>query len=275
VREITGTTRIFGVLADPIHHVKAPQLINALFAAHDFDGVLVPIHVSPEDLGTVLTGLRRQQNFEGFIATIPHKMAMVAHCDELTDAARAVGAVNIVRRLPDGRLRGGMLDGDGFVAGLRSRGIEPAGMSAWLAGAGGAANAIAWALAEAGVSRLTVYNRTADKAQALIERTARARPGLPMALGSPDPSGHDLIVNATSLGMHPEDPLPVDASRLQPGQTVAEIIMQPAETPLLAAAAAKGCRAHPGLPMLACQIALMASFMGAPIDPAGSAPTPA
>ncbi|MCM5571568.1 shikimate dehydrogenase [Burkholderiaceae bacterium FT117] len=267
MREITGHTRIYGILADPIHHVKAPQLMNPVFEAQGFDGVMVPIHVRPEDLGTVLAGLRAQQNFGGFVATVPHKTAMLAHCDELTDAARAIGAVNIVRRLPDGRLRGGMLDGDGFVAGLRSHGIEPAGLSVYLAGAGGAASAIAWALAEAGVSRLTVYNRTADKARQLVDRVAKAGPGVHMAVGTPDPYGHDLVVNATSLGLREDDPLPLDAARLQPGQLVAEIIMQPEETALLKAAKARGCRVHYGKPMLACQIELMAAFMGAPIVP--------
>jgi shikimate dehydrogenase len=265
VREITGNTRIFGILADPIHHVKAPQLMNPIFEAEGFDGVMVPIHVRPEDLGAVLQGLRAQQNFGGFVATVPHKTAMLAHCDELTDAARAIGAVNIVQRLPDGRLRGGMLDGDGFVAGLRSHGIEPAGRSAYLAGSGGAANAIAWALAVAGVSRLTVYNRTAGKARELIGRASKARPALPMSVGTPDASGHDLVINATSLGLREGDALPLDVTRLQAGQIVAEIIMQPEETPLLAAAKARGCRVHYGKPMLACQIALMAAFMGAPI----------
>lgn len=270
MREITGHSRIYGILADPIHHVKAPQLMNPVFEAQGFDGVMVPIHVKPEDLGTVLAGLRAQQNFGGFVATVPHKQAMVAHCDELTDAARAIGAVNIVQRLPDGRLRGGMLDGDGFVAGLRSHGIEPAGRSAYLAGAGGAASAIAWALAVAGVSRLTVWNRTASKARELLERVAQARPGLETAVGSADPSGHDLVVNATSLGLREDDPLPFDAARLQPGQTVAEIIMQPEETALLKAAKARGCRIQYGKPMLACQIELMAAFMGAPIVPRGA-----
>src|SRR5690606_24202573 len=153
-----------------------------------------------------------------------------------------------------------MLDGDGFIAGLRSQGIEPAGRSAFLAGAGGAANAIAWALAAAGVSRLTVWNRTPDKARELIARASKARPALPMSVGTADPSGHDLVINATSLGLRDGDPLPLDASRLQPRQIVAEIIMQPEETPLLAAAKARGCRVHYGKPMLACQIALMAAF---------------
>ncbi|MNZ94553.1 Shikimate dehydrogenase [compost metagenome] len=154
-----------------------------------------------------------------------------------------------------------MLDGEGFVSGLRSQGLDPAGRSVYLAGAGGAASAIAFALAGAGVSRLTIANRTADKARQLIDRIARQYPALTLAVGSENPAGHDMVVNGTSLGLRPGDALPLDVGLLEPQQIVAEIIMQPAETSLLLAAQARGCRIHLGAPMLTSQIALMAAFM--------------
>lgn len=129
-------------------------------------------------------------------------------------------------------------------------------------GAGGAANAIAFALAQAGVSRLIIANRTRAKAEDLAQRVAAFLPATKVEIGSPDPSGHDLVVNATSLGLKDGDPLPLDADRLDASQVVAEIIMQPETTALLAAAAARGCRVHPGKPMLTCQLDLMADFMG-------------
>lgn len=261
---ITGHTRIFGILADPIHHVKTPQGINGLLDAHGFDGVMVPIHVRAEDLAAMVDGLRRMNNLAGFVVTVPHKTAMPALCDELTPTAARIGAVNVVRRTADGRFVGGMLDGEGFVAGLRSAGIEPAGRSAYLAGAGGAASAIAFALALSGVARLTIANRTTAKAVELVARLKEDFPDLAITVGTHDPSQHDLVVNGTSLGLRDGDALPLDVDRLTPAQTVAEIIMQPAETPLLRAAAAKGCRVHFGAPMLASQVALMAEFMGGP-----------
>lgn len=263
--DITGHTRIFGILADPIHHVKTPQGINRLLHAQQIDGVMVPIHINSDGLPAMVRGLREMNNLGGFVVTVPHKTAMPAWCDELTPAAARIGAVNVVRRTSDGRLIGGMLDGDGFVAGLRSAGIEPAGLSAYLAGAGGAASAIAFALAQAGVSRLTIANRTPAKAAELIARIASDFPGVHMAVGSDDPSGHDLVVNGTSLGLREGDALPLNVERLSAKQVVAEIIMQPAETPLLRAARQKGCRIHFGAPMLACQVELMAAFMGAPV----------
>jgi shikimate dehydrogenase len=258
---ISGNTKVFGILADPIHHVKTPQAIHRLFEARGFDGVMVPLHVRPDDLAGTLQGLRCIQNLHGFVVTVPHKTSIPALCDELTVQARQVGAVNVVRRTPDGRLIGGILDGEGFVQGLCNADIEPYGRSAYLAGAGGAASAIAFALAKAGVGRLTVANRSVEKATVLLDRLALAFPGVQLAVGTDDPSGHDLVINGTSLGLRPGDALPLDTTRLAASQIVAEIIMEPAQTPLLAAAAAAGCRTHPGAPMLEGQVQLMAAFM--------------
>lgn len=260
--EITGRTAIWGILADPIHHVKTPQALNALMDARGVDGVLIPFHVGASDLDTLVTGLKATRNLKGFVVTVPHKTAIVDLCDEVSEQAKAIGAVNTVRREADGRLVGEMLDGAGFVAGLRQGGIEPSGRSVYLAGAGGAANAIAFALAEAGVSRLTIANRTRSKSGDLKQRLAEHYPSVPVEIGTTDPFGHEIVVNATSLGLKEGDTLPLDVTRLTPHQIVAEIIMQPETTALLAAAKERGCRIHHGKPMLACQLELMAEFMG-------------
>ncbi len=261
--EITGRTRLFGIVADPVHQVKTPQAINARMWAQGFDGVLVPFHVAPDGLADFMAGLRRLRNFGGFIATVPHKSAMVALCDEVDAASRLIGAVNCIRRDPDGRLIGTMLDGRGFVQGLRGADIDPAGMRVYLAGAGGAAAAIAFALAEAGIAALTVANRTRPRAAALAERLGRLYPKLAVTIAPASPAGHDLVVNATSLGLREDDPLPIDTNQLTASQIVAEVIMDPETTPLLAAARAAGCRVHPGYPMLAEQLTLMMAHMGA------------
>lgn len=258
---ITGTTQIFGLLAHPIHHVKTPALLNQIFRERRSDAVMVPIHVKSDGLAPLTQALRQIHNLGGLVVTVPHKTAMMALCDDVTPDARQIGAVNVVRRTPDGRWLGAMLDGEGFVAGLRREGIEPAGRSVYLAGAGGAASAIAFALVSAGVTRLTIANRTLDKAQRLIDRLAAVRPGLHLRLGSDDPSNHDLVVNSTSLGLHPGDPLPLDVRQLTAAQIVADIIMQPAQTPLLGAALERGCQIHFGAPMLQAQIELMASYL--------------
>ncbi len=260
--EITGKTKIYFIVADPIHQVKTPQLINQLLTTRKIDGVMVPTHVSPAGLADFVASLKGVQNLGGVVVTVPHKTGIVPLCDALTPAAQAVGAVNVVRREVDGRLIGDILDGKGFVTGLASKGISVKGLSAYLAGAGGAANAIAFGLIEAGVSRLTIYNRTTARVQEMIARLAALYPDARLEVGTDQPAGHDLVVNATSLGMAATDPLPLNVQGLTADQLVAEIIMKPELTPLLAAAQSKGCKIHYGLPMLQSQIELMAEFMG-------------
>ena len=228
------------------------------------DAVLVPMQVSADALAETIAGLRNVANLAGFVVTVPHKTAMVALCDVLSDAARMVGAVNVVQRTSEGQLYGHILDGEGFVSGLRLSGINPAGRSTYIAGAGGAANAIAFALAAAGVSRIGIWNRTGTKAEELAVRLSRMENALEVRVESADPTGYDIVVNATSLGLREDDPMPFAVDRLTADQVVAEIIMKPEWTPLLLEAKRRGCTVALGAPMLDCQLSLMADFMGVP-----------
>lgn len=261
MREITGHTKVFAILGDPITQVKTPQVLHPRFEALGFAGVVIPWHVAADDLAAAVTAMRRWKNFGGCIVTVPHKTAMVGLCDTVAPHARAIGAVNCVRRDPDGTLHATMLDGLGYVTGMRRHGIEPKGKSVYLAGAGGAANAIAFAFAEAGISRLTIANRTLAKSQDLAARLAAAHPGLPVTTARTSPRGHDIVVNATSLGMADGDAHPLDFAELEPSQIVGDAIMQPERTALLLAAEQKGCRIHLGRPMLDAQIDLFLAHL--------------
>lgn len=260
--QVTGATRIFAIVADPVAHVRTPQVINARFAQAGYDGVLVPFHVPPGHLAAAFAAFRGFRNLGGWIVTVPHKSAAVALCDELTPLARRVGAVNCVRRDPDGRLVGAILDGTGFVEGLRGEGIDPTGRSVHLAGAGGAACAIAFALCEAGVAHLSIANRSAGKRDELVARLARHYP-VSVVTGEGEAAEAEIVVNGTSLGLRPDDPSPVDEAQLRPHQIVAEVVMEPELTPLLRAAQARGCRIHLGRHMLEAQAAAMIDHMTA------------
>jgi shikimate dehydrogenase len=260
--DITGNTRLYGIVADPVAQVKTPQTMRKVFERRGTDGVLVPLHVPPAGLSDLVQALRSLRNFGGMVVTVPHKTSMVELCDVVTPEARAVGAVNIVRRELDGTLAGDILDGKGFVEGLRQSGFNPEGLAVFLCGAGGAARAIAFALAQAGIRKLSIHNRTQAAAQQILQGIQKLFPNVETALGSQDPAHADLVINATSLGMKKGDVFAFDVSRLQPNQIVAEIIMTPALTPLLEFAQATGCRIQYGLPMLECQIEMMADFMG-------------
>ncbi|MFV0475560.1 MAG: shikimate dehydrogenase family protein [Pikeienuella sp.] len=258
---ITGTTRFAPILAHPCRHVRTPPLFNAECARRKLDMIMAPLDVRPEMLARTFDALRAMENLAGFMLTIPHKGAAAALCDRLTGAAEMMGVCNVVRRAPDGALTGAMFDGEGFVAGLRREGHEPAGRRILLIGAGGAAAGLAHALAGAGAARLTIANRSRDRAEALAQRLTGVFPDADIAAGPADPAGHDLIVNATSLGMRENDPPPVDPNRLPPGALAAEVVMQPDVTPFLRAAGARGHAVHKGVHMIEAQIRLLVDFL--------------
>ena len=256
----SGKARLYAIIGDPIAHVRVPTVFNARFAARELDAVCVPLHVPASGLAAAIGGLRALANLDGFVVTAPHKHAMVALCDDVVGEGRLVDAVNAVRRTADGRLVGDLFDGQGFVAGLRAAGHPLEGRRAFVAGAGGAASAVSFALARAGVAALTLHNRTAPRAAALARKLAAAYPACDVRTGPADPAGHDLAVNATALGLEPGDPLPFDVGRLPRTALVAEVIMKPEKTPLLAAAERHGCPIHLGRHMLDGQVDLMFEF---------------
>jgi shikimate dehydrogenase len=260
---ISGHTRVIVILAHPVAHIRTPAAMNAHFAARGQDAVIVPMHVLPEDLPAVVDGLRRLQNLGGIIVTVPHKESIALLCDRLTRQAALVGAVNAIRREADGTLLGGQFDGEGFVAGLRAAGHAIAGRRVWMAGAGGAAAGIGFALLRHGVAALGIHNRGMARAQALVTRLRSAYPDRAITLAGQDPADYEIIVNATSLGLSPDDAPPVDPALLRPVMLAAEVVMQPEVTPFLASAAALGCATHPGLPMLTEQIPILADFVTA------------
>lgn len=257
---ISGKTRIFAIIADPVAHVRTPQALNALFAQEKDDAVMVPLEVAATDLARCIEGLRVMRNLGGLVVTVPHKIAMVGLCNRLSERARLVGAVNVVRREADGRLAGDLLDGEGFAVGLERAGVTLAGKRVFLAGAGGAASAIAFALAERGIARLTVTNRSQDRADALAQRLAPLFAGLTLSTDA-GPEDHDIAINATSLGLKQGDALAFDPGRLPAGALVAEVVMQPEITPLLEAARSRGLVIHPGKRMLEAQLAEIQDFL--------------
>ncbi|WP_454733508.1 MULTISPECIES: shikimate dehydrogenase family protein [Cupriavidus] len=271
VSPIDGRTRVVVILAYPAHHVRTPAFFNARAAALGRNAVLVPWQVSPAQLPGALAGLRAVENLAGVIVTVPHKQEVARLCDELEGVAADLGVCNVARRTPDGRFVGRVFDGVGFVAGLRAQGIDPAGKRTLLLGAGGAATAVAAALLDAGVAQLAIVNRSRGKADALAAQLKAKRPGAAVASAAGPAGDWDLIVNGTSLGLKPDDPLPLDPALLRPETIVAEVIMQPAQTPLLLAAKARGCRIHLGEHMVTAQIDLLADYLlGTPPAGAGS-----
>lgn len=259
--QITGRTRVMFVLAHPIDHVRATAVLNARFAASALDVATSPLHVHPGDLPEMLKAIRRMHNVIGFGLTIPHKIAAMAHLDHLTPDAVAAGAVNFVRRNADGSLLGHNTDGLGFIAGLAAHGVDPRGRRVLQLGAGGAGHAVAAALAAHGVGSLRIVNRDQRKGERLVRRLQALFPAVPISTASPSARDMDIIVNTTSLGMRPDDPLPCDLAGAGPAQTIAEAVMTPPDTRFIELARHLGCRTVPGRAMLDAQMDLVVQFL--------------
>jgi shikimate dehydrogenase len=169
-----------------------------------------------------------------------------------------------VRRAADGRLQGDMFDGEGFVRGLRRKGCRLEGARALVVGAGGVGSAIAASLAAAGVGAISLFDARAESAQELGQRLTTHYPALAVSTGRNDPAGHDIVVNATPMGMNDGDPMPMDVSRIAPEAFVGEVVMKTEMTAFLKAAQARGCRFQVGSDMLFEQIPAYLEFFGFP-----------
>jgi shikimate dehydrogenase len=251
---ISGTTAFVAMLGHPVHQVRTPAAFNAWAQQRNVDAVMIAIDVAPASLATTLTALRGWQNCLGAVVTYPHKQAVVAELDSLTDAVRIVGAANVIRRMADGHLHGGMTDGLGMVTALRNNGFDPTGRAVRLIGAGGAGSAIALALLDAGVARLVVDDIDADRRSQLLARLHAARPEAVVAGAADKYFAPALVVNATLVGMNgdPAYPIPLDA--LPPSCLVADIVPTPAVTAWLAAARQRGHPIQTGPEMIAGQL---------------------
>jgi shikimate dehydrogenase len=260
---LNGETRLHLILGDPVGQTKSPSGLTGEFVARGANAICIPVHVAPADFDAFVAAAKRGQNIDGIVITIPHKFAALRHCDEASDRARFLGAANVLRRIAADRWRGDMTDGTAMVAALRRAGFQPAGRRALVIGAGGAGSAVALALLEAGVATLAMADADPKRCASLVERLA-ARASAVARLGTTDPTGFDLVVNATPAGMQPTDPLPVDAARLEPFAYVADLITRPALTPLLEAARCRGCTVVTGEDMFAVQAGDMADILLAP-----------
>jgi shikimate dehydrogenase len=243
---LTGHARLAGIIGWPVAHSRSPRLHGFWLERHGIDGVYIPLAIRPEDFAPAVRGLLAA-GFAGANVTIPHKRAAFALCDSVDPSARRAGAVNTLV-FNGGKIEGSNTDGWGFLANLRAHGVDPAAGPALLLGAGGAARAVAAALLGEGVG-VTIANRTPQHAEALAHDLPDLRV-VPWESRSDALPDHALVVNATSLGMQGHPPLQLDLARAAPGLAVADIVYVPLETPLLAAATARGLRTVEGLGML-------------------------
>jgi shikimate dehydrogenase len=260
--KITGRTRLYAIIGDPIAQVRSPEIYTERFASMDVDAVLVPMHVPAQHFDAVVPGLLALGNLDGLIVTVPFKQRMVRFATRLGRTGQTVGAVNALRREADGSWTGDMFDGLGFVRGAERKGERLCGRHVTLFGAGGVGSAIACALAEAGAASIDLIDPETQKAEALQARLERAFSGCAFAtVTGLRNGGIDMVVNASPVGMKDDDGLPGLIGSLDRETLVGDVVIRETPTPLIQLAMQSDCRWVDGRDLFAGQIEALSTFL--------------
>jgi len=259
---ISGKTTLIAHLGYPTEAFKAPMIYNPWFERQGIDAIVVPMGVKADDYAATLAALSRVTNLHGALVTMPHKVTTLSLADEVTSTAQIAGACNALLKRPDGSWLGDQFDGAGFVRGVARKGRRIGGARVIVSGCGGVGSAIAASLAAAGASQISLFDAHPASADALRGRLLQHYPSLDVRVGSNDPAGHDIVVNATPLGMKDGDPLPFDVRRIDEGAFVGEVVMKAELTPLLQAAKTRGLEVQVGTDMLFEMIPAYLEFFG-------------
>lgn len=250
-------SELIALFGDPVDGNPTGVMMEAAFADKGLNYRYITIKVEKDDLASAMAAVK-PMNFRGLGVTMPHKIAIIPYLDELSQAAAIIGAVNTVS-VENGKLFGENTDGKGFVQALKNKGVSLKGKQVTVLGAGGAAKAICVECALAGAAFITIINRTVEKAQILAEtinkNTAAKAHWEQWQPCHRIPEGTDILINATSIGLHANgDQKPdMDYSGISPEMAVADVVFNPVDTLFLQEAEQRGALAVNGLGMLACQ----------------------
>jgi shikimate dehydrogenase len=257
---VSGRTRVYGIVGDPIEQVRSPEMITAEFVRRGIDALMIPVHVRPVDFDTCVAQLKCVQNLDGLVFTIPYKRAAAALADDLGDHARTIGAINALARRPSGRWAGDIFDGMGCVEAFRRRGYAIRGERLMLVGAGGAGAAIGVAMAHERPRSIRVYDIDSKRAADLAASIRTVDPSIDVEVGEPVTTDIDILLNASPVGMLSDPRTPIDISSIDPRIVVFDAIVKPEPTKLLAHAQARGCRTVFGREMMRGQISKIVDF---------------
>lgn len=248
---LSGNAKIAGVIGWPVAHSLSPRLHGYWLQTLGIDGAYVPLPVAPENISDALRALPKL-GFAGANVTVPHKEAALAAVDEVSEIANRIGAVNTLICKSDGTLYGDNTDAFGFIENLRAGAPSwrPDSGCALVLGAGGAARAVITALIDAGVTEISLSNRTLARAYDVAQYIGGNVAVVPWEARDTAAEGVTLLVNTTTLGMAGKAPLEMDIRALADDAVVTDIVYAPLQTPLLASAHARGLTTVDGLGML-------------------------
>lgn len=270
--KITGTTRLYAIVGDPVEQVRSPEVFTDRFVAAGIDAVFLPVHIPAARFDAVFPSLLSIGNLDGLLVTVPFKARALPYAQHVGSMARAVDAINALRRDASGAWLGDMFDGLGFVRAAERKGYGVRDRRVALFGAGGAGSAIAHALAEAGVASIGIIEPHAAKAATLVDRLRRLYPMQRFDVVDRVPPGSSLVVNASPVGMRATDGLPGDLGPLDPAAVIGDVVTAKAPTPIIRLAVEKGHGHVTGGDLHAGQVdALLDFFLGKAPPPSAGA----
>jgi shikimate dehydrogenase len=244
---VDGKTVLYGIIGNPVSHSFSPAMQTSAFQHLGINAVYLPFPTTESNLPHALDALYLL-NIRGFNVTVPFKEKIVKHLPLLSDEVKLLGSVNTVVRTDNG-WKGYSTDGSGFIRSLKEKKVELAGKSILLAGAGGAARAIALSLANQELASLSILNRTHEKARLLNELLESSGTKTPIKINPINTESFDIIINTTSVGMEGNQCL-FTKEQINSSKLVVDIIYNPPETPLLVEARRMGIPGYNGIGML-------------------------
>ena len=228
-------TKIFGCIADPINHVKAPTLFTKMFQEQKINAIMIPINVSKDDIEFFFSGIRSIKNFVGMTVTIPHKTNVLKYCDYLEREAIDTQSVNWIK-VKNKKLIGTNFDGLGFVKGLKNKNLIVENKDFAIFGIGGAGMSICYSLIRNKAKRLKLINRNSSKVNVFANKLKELKSNTEILIDNIidyDISEYDYVINATSLGLKDNKDLIFDVKKTKIDCTIVDIVMDPEETFLI------------------------------------------
>lgn len=258
---LNGRTRLYPLLGDPIIYARSPDWLSKHFAKRDMNMISLPMEVPDGQLKVVMDGLKATTNVDGMSLTMPHKITGCQYCATFSETSEMLGVVSAIRRNKDGSWHGHTTDGDAFVKAQIDNGAVIEGKRVLVLGAGGAGSAIVISMLDHGAAEVVVHDMDESRSQKIVD-LLQDKAGDRVTVGnSNDPTGFDVVSNATPMGMAEGDPLPLDPAKLDASMFVGDVVAGHGETPIIKAAKAAGCQTADGDAMVVAVLDVMCDFL--------------
>lgn len=258
---LNGRTRLYPLLGDPVIYARSPDWLSKHFNKREMNTISLPMEVPDGQLKVVMDGLKATKNVDGLCLTMPHKITGHQYCSTLSETSDLLGVVSAIRRNKDGSWHGHTTDGDAYVQAQIDKGANIEGARVLVLGAGGAGCAIVISMLDYGAKEVVVHDMDDERSRNIVGLLEVKAPGRLNVGVSSDPTGFDIVCNATPMGMAENDPLPLDPMKLKSSMFIGDVVAGHGETPIIKAARKAGCRTANGDDMVVAVLDVMCDFL--------------